>query len=95
MECSDSKVGFVRSVEGYIHLLPKCVCIVALITQIHLIANHPDKSKIGKEVEIINLHHSNFNPQKGYVDEWLYNVWDGAKSLGWAPECDLVINKPS
>lgn len=33
------------------------------------IANHPDKSKIGKEVEIINLHHSNFNPQKGYVDE--------------------------
>lgn len=24
------------------------------------IANHPDKSKIGKEVEIINLHHSNF-----------------------------------
>lgn len=32
---SDSKVGFVRSVEGYIHLLPKCVCIVALITQIH------------------------------------------------------------
>lgn len=42
------------------------------------IANHPDKSKIGKEVEIINLHHSNFNPQKGYVDEWLYNVWDGA-----------------
>lgn len=25
----------------------------------------------------------------------LYNVWDGAKSLGWAPECDLVINKPS
>lgn len=44
------------------------------------IANHPDKSKIGKEVEIINLHHSNFNPQKGYVDEWLYNVWDGAKS---------------
>lgn len=22
------------------------------------IANHPDKSKIGKEVEIINLHHS-------------------------------------
>ena len=31
------------------------------------IANHPDKSKIGKEVEIINLHHSNFNPQKGYV----------------------------
>lgn len=22
-------------------------------------------------------------------------VWDGAKSLGWAPECDLVINKPS
>lgn len=28
------------------------------------IANHPDKSKIGKEVEIINLHHSNFNPQK-------------------------------
>ena len=35
MECSDSKVGFVRSVEGYIHLLPKCVCIVALITQIH------------------------------------------------------------
>lgn len=30
MECSDSKVGFVRSVEGYIHLLPKCVCIVAL-----------------------------------------------------------------
>lgn len=39
------------------------------------IANHPDKSKIGKEVEIINLHHSNFNPQKGYVDEWLYNVW--------------------
>lgn len=59
------------------------------------IANHPDKSKIGKEVEIINLHHSNFNPQKGYVDEWLYNVWYGAKSLGWAPECDLVINKPS
>lgn len=31
------------------------------------IANHPDKSKIGKEVEIINLHHSNYNPQKGYV----------------------------
>lgn len=27
------------------------------------IANHPDKSKIGKEVEIINLHHSNFNLQ--------------------------------
>lgn len=59
------------------------------------IANHPDKSKIGNEVEIINLHHSNFNLQKGYVDEWLYNVWDGAKSLGWVPECDLVINKPS
>lgn len=59
------------------------------------IANYPDKSKIGKEVEIINLHHSNYNPQKGYVYEWLYNVWDGAKSLGWAPECDLVINKPS
>lgn len=63
--------------------------------QCFLNLNHPDKSKIGKEVEIINLHHSNFNPQKGYVDEWLYNVWDGAKSLGWAPECDLVINKPS
>lgn len=59
------------------------------------IVNHPDKSKIGKEVEIINLHHSNFNLQKGYVDEWLYDVWDGKKSLGWAPECDLVINKPS
>lgn len=44
---------------------------------------------IGNEVEIINVHHSNFSPQKGYVDEWLYNVWDGKKSLGWAPECDL------
>lgn len=42
MECSDSKVGFVRSVEGYIHLLPKCVCIVALITQI--ISNLDDHS---------------------------------------------------
>lgn len=27
------------------------------------IVNHPDKSKIGKEVEIINLHHSNFNKE--------------------------------
>lgn len=41
------------------------------------IANHPDKSKIGKEVEIINLHHSNFNPQKGYVDEWFIQC------MGW------------
>lgn len=31
------------------------------------IANHPDKSKIGKEVEIINLHHSNFNPQTSMI----------------------------
>lgn len=53
------------------------------------IANYPDTSMIGNEVEIINVHHSNFSPQKGYVDEWLYNVWDGKKSLGWAPECDL------
>lgn len=53
------------------------------------IANHPDKSKIGYEVEIINAHHSFFNPQQGYTDGWLYNVWDGNKSLGWAPECDL------
>lgn len=53
------------------------------------IANHPDKSKIGNEVEIINAHHSFFNPQQGYTDGWLYNVWDGRKSLGWAPECDL------
>ena len=44
---------------------------------------------IGNEVEIINVHHSNFSPHKGYVDEWLYNVWDDKKSLGWAPECDL------
>lgn len=53
------------------------------------ITNHPDKNKIGNEVEIINAHHADFNPQKGYIDEWLYNVWDGTKSLGWAPECDL------
>ncbi|WP_195408216.1 hypothetical protein [Bacteroides congonensis] len=53
------------------------------------IANHSDKSMINNEVEIINVHHSNFSPHKGYVDEWLYNVWDGKKSLGWAPECDL------
>lgn len=60
------------------------------------IANHPNKLEIGKEVEIINAYHSDFNPQKGYVDEWLYNVWDGTKSLGWAPECDLeLLQKPS
>jgi hypothetical protein len=33
-ECLDSKDGFVRSVEGYIHLLPKCVCIANPIIQI-------------------------------------------------------------
>lgn len=59
------------------------------------IVNHSDKSMIDSEVEIIQCYHSNFSPHKGYVDEWLYNVWDGKKSLGWAPECDLVINKPS
>lgn len=53
------------------------------------IANHSDKSMIDNEVEIINVHHSSFSPHKGYVDEWIYNVWDGKKSLGWAPECDL------
>lgn len=53
------------------------------------IANHSDKSMIDNEVEIINVHHSSFSPHKGYVDEWLYNVWDCKKSLGWAPECDL------
>lgn len=53
------------------------------------IANHPDKAKIGDEVEIVNAHHSDFSPQKGYIDEWLYNVWDGVRSLGWAPERDL------
>lgn len=53
------------------------------------IANHPDKSMIGNEVEIINAHHVNFSSQKGYTDGWLYNVWDGEKSLGWAPERDL------
>lgn len=43
MECSDSKVGFVRSVEGYIHLLHECVCIAEItIPKIHLhLANTP------------------------------------------------------
>ena len=39
------------------------------------IYNHPDKSEIGKEVEIINAYHSDFSPQKGYVDEWLCMGW--------------------
>lgn len=30
-----------------------------------------------------------FRGKSIYDDEWLYNVWDGKKSLGWAPECDL------
>lgn len=60
------------------------------------IANHPNKSMIGNEVEIINTHHSSFSPQKGYTDEWLYNVWDGKESLGWAPESDLEpLQSPS
>lgn len=44
------------------------------------IANHPDKSKIGKEVEIINLHHSNFNPQR---DMWMngYTMYGMVRNL--------------
>lgn len=58
------------------------------------ITNHPNKSMIGNEVEIINIYHSSFSPQKGYTDKWLYNVWDGKKSLRWAPECDLEPLQP-
>ena len=60
------------------------------------IANHPEKKMNGRTVIVKNVGYGRFNPDSGIEDQNVYHVFDGNKSLGWAPECDLeLLNKPS
>lgn len=50
----------------------------------------------GRTVIVKNVGYGRFNPDSGIEDQNVYHVFDGNKSLGWAPECDLeLLNKPS
>lgn len=54
-----------------------------------IIVGGPDKSKIGKEVVVVDTHHFVKNTKVSAVDMWEYNVKEDVKSLGWFPEYHL------
>lgn len=61
-----------------------------------IIIDGPDKSKIGKEVTVINTFHFIRNTKVSAEEVWEYKVKDGVKSSGWIPEYHLeTLNKTS
>mgnify|MGYP000429574050 CR=1 FL=1 len=54
-----------------------------------IISNHPDKKMIGKKAVVKNIGFGRFNQDSGVKDQNVYHVFDGKKSLGWAPESSL------
>lgn len=56
-----------------------------------IIVDGPDKSKIGKEVVVIDTFHFIHKKKvvESVVDVWEYKVKDGTRSLGWISEYHL------
>lgn len=64
------------------------------IGDILIIVDGPNKSKIGKEVTVIDTFHFVRNTKVSAEDVWEYKVKEGIKSLGWIPEYYLEpLNK--